>query len=996
MSKLKVRNLFRSKFPRTKSTSELAEWTKSDEKLMKAVENGDVKKVTSLLAKKSLVPTKLGPLGRSVFHIACALGNDRIVDLLLKSTEDVNDLTIQGNSPLQLSAAKGHSAVVDRLLKASADVDLRDSNDMTALHHACAGQHLEVVNVLLQGHASPHLTEKGGKTPLFYSAHRGRDEICKLLLDKGAEINCQDILSVTPLMIAAKEGHRRVCEFLLRRGANADLKDREGHSALNYAIAAGHGELHEVFDRPPVRVFVDDPPSPASVQNHPESHLQSDFGLRISVEPHAAYDDGVDHQINETPVEDYVTDDESVSHIDAQSVHSVDDRLLSREHTSSASALLQTGAAADKTERALRELKEEHDQLNDDYSTLSVENLRLRDRVQSLLGRLNDKDQQINNLKLLLEEEKEKVRALQEQDQTKVKQIAADDQNPNLDKMDKEDSGNTSLGTEEDVTLVKLTGGSGLNDGETIGMLRSQLLALKNENEQLKTAVSLPNGDIGSDKDVESEPSEEGKTAQLQQIKTMQFEIKQLHSHINERKDELEKHLLSSAVDQEELLQQNASMTSEVKGLKQQVALLEEALEAAKTEGPTEAQRLDALLEQSRNFFEEVSFDDDGFVNGRDMTKEEFLQSQNQQLKAHCSLLTDELEKLRATFDAILKAGDNLQADYDQQAAEKDQLQDELDLAVKEKTEVIKANEFLLTDNNALHDDLNKLVHELEKMQEKFTAAQAENEELKRSVGVASKVGEVARLLEERDKLQQKCEDYDSTVIRLQHDHGILLEEVQSLSESVTQLTAERDQLTADLEVMESVCQQNEALQQDYGQLELDFGELLKEKESLEQLVAGQEGGVTAAEKLQSVQSVAPSDETASLQVAYEQVAAEKDEVEASLEQLRLDNASLQDQVKKLESNQVDLLAANGNNNVGEEKESDSSEELSKSREELITLKKQVARLTKDVSEWEKRHSDTVTTYRTHLLSAVQGHMDPDVKDALYHIIELRSMEQFC
>ncbi|XP_005111831.1 ankyrin repeat domain-containing protein 24 isoform X3 [Aplysia californica] len=963
MSKLKVRNLFRSKFPRTKSTSELAEWTKSDEKLMKAVENGDVKKVTSLLAKKSLVPTKLGPLGRSVFHIACALGNDRIVDLLLKSTEDVNDLTIQGNSPLQLSAAKGHSAVVDRLLKASADVDLRDSNDMTALHHACAGQHLEVVNVLLQGHASPHLTEKGGKTPLFYSAHRGRDEICKLLLDKGAEINCQDILSVTPLMIAAKEGHRRVCEFLLRRGANADLKDREGHSALNYAIAAGHGELHEVFDRPPVRVFVDDPPSPASVQNHPESHLQSDFGLRISVEPHAAYDDGVDHQINETPVEDYVTDDESVSHIDAQSVHSVDDRLLSREHTSSASALLQTGAAADKTERALRELKEEHDQLNDDYSTLSVENLRLRDRVQSLLGRLNDKDQQgtetdqkdpiheINNLKLLLEEEKEKVRALQEQDQTKVKQIAADDQNPNLDKMDKEDSGNTSLGTEEDVTLVKLTGGSGLNDGETIGMLRSQLLALKNENEQLKTAV---------------------------------------------RKDELEKHLLSSAVDQEELLQQNASMTSEVKGLKQQVALLEEALEAAKTEGPTEAQRLDALLEQSRNFFEEVSFDDDGFVNGRDMTKEEFLQSQNQQLKAHCSLLTDELEKLRATFDAILKAGDNLQADYDQQAAEKDQLQDELDLAVKEKTEVIKANEFLLTDNNALHDDLNKLVHELEKMQEKFTAAQAENEELKRSVGVASKVGEVARLLEERDKLQQKCEDYDSTVIRLQHDHGILLEEVQSLSESVTQLTAERDQLTADLEVMESVCQQNEALQQDYGQLELDFGELLKEKESLEQLVAGQEGGVTAAEKLQSVQSVAPSDETASLQVAYEQVAAEKDEVEASLEQLRLDNASLQDQVKKLESNQVDLLAANGNNNVGEEKESDSSEELSKSREELITLKKQVARLTKDVSEWEKRHSDTVTTYRTHLLSAVQGHMDPDVKDALYHIIELRSMEQFC
>jgi len=41
-------------------------------------------------------------------------------------------------------------------------------------------------------------------------------------------------------------------------------------------------------------------------------------------------------------------------------------------------------------------------------------------------------------------------------------------------------------------------------------------------------------------------------------------------------------------------------------------------------------------------------------------------------------------------------------------------------------------------------------------------------------------------------------------------------------------------------------------------------------------------------------------------------------------------------------------------------------------------------------------YKDVITTYRTHLLSAVQGHMDPDVKQALYNIIELRSMEQFC
>lgn len=77
-------------------------------------------------------------------------------------------------------------------------------------------------------------------------------------------------------------------------------------------------------------------------------------------------------------------------------------------------------------------------------------------------------------------------------------------------------------------------------------------------------------------------------------------------------------------------------------------------------------------------------------------------------------------------------------------------------------------NEFILTDNNELHENLKKVIHELEKIQEKFQTVQAENEELKRSVTVASKVGEVARLLEERDVLQQKYVDLEMITQRLQ------------------------------------------------------------------------------------------------------------------------------------------------------------------------------------------------------------------------------------
>lgn len=64
------------------------------------------------------------------------------------------------------------------------------------------------------------------------------------------------------------------------------------------------------------------------------------------------------------------------------------------------------------------------------------------------------------------------------------------------------------------------------------------------------------------------------------------------------------------------------------------------------------------------------------------------VQAQNEHLKDHCSVLTEELVKLRGTFDAILKAGDNLQVDYDQLQAEKEKIHDRLEAVIREKEEV--------------------------------------------------------------------------------------------------------------------------------------------------------------------------------------------------------------------------------------------------------------------------------------------------------------------
>ncbi|KAH9499163.1 hypothetical protein Btru_004304 [Bulinus truncatus] len=881
-----------------------------------------------------------------------------------------------------------------------------------------------------------------------------------------------------------------------------------------------------------------------------------------------------------------VCDDESYTRTDAHSLHSfhsMDDELLSHHQTRNSSQPFLANFSSHLQEN-YNELKEDHDKLNVEYKNISKENIHLREKLEALQLKMaeihQNESQEIKKLEEQLSAERKKVMELEKKLELVETQVKKES-HKEFNHKDKE-VGGTSL---ENIIFT---------DDFALSKLKTQILALKEENDHLKSnkmvddLIEYKGSKVLQNFNTEISKSENEKKELLSQINKLQEEKDALESLKN--------------VDAEDLLHQNSLMVSELEILRHELTDLQERM-------PTEAQGLDALISQN---FEEVTFDEEGFVDGRDMTKEEFLQGQNQQLKAHCNLLNDELNKLRTTFDAILKAGDNLQADYDQLAAEKDAIQDDLEVAVREKQTVLAENEYLINDTNELHDSLNKLVHELEKMQEKFEAAQAECDDLKRSVTVASKVGEVSRLLEERDALQERCADLQETKDRLQHDHTILLEEVQSLTEEVNQLSIEKEQLTSELE---ETGQQNETLQNDFNQLEIDFGELLKEKEVLEmsqlnpekQNVAtqteidiklekdvvellnvsevqetmlkvnspdlhvtwnGEEGlkkneqvlsdhannrgkieilegelyqlrkdfdellkekemleefvnvwnndhrvqvdtllkekkileehlnearqllsaEVQKSQQLEANVAKLTTEQEVSLaqradddsfqqlltkleqlEDEYSELLREKEAIEADYSRERkelqkvtaefrklmqeksmLEESPLKDQerMQELENKQMllwnkktdlsasvsedyeklkaeyqellsekedlaDVVHGLTKHNVAIEKkvknlqsslaEAQAAvtpvahlEELNRNHEEIINLKKQIAKLTSECVEWEKKHADTVSTYRTHLLSAVQGHMDPDVKDALCHIIEIRSMEQFC
>lgn len=131
------------------------------------------------------------------------------------------------------------------------------------------------------------------------------------------------------------------------------------------------------------------------------------------------------------------------------------------------------------------------------------------------------------------------------------------------------------------------------------------------------------------------------------------------------------------------------------------------------------------------------------------------------------------------------------------------------------------------------------------------------------------------------------------------------------------------------------------------------------------------------------------------MQQEYEILSYEKEQLEMTIKELSKSNALLEEEnskvQKELSSTKERLQKETAAHNHVQSDPSAADKE-----KQIKSLQVQVARLQQQLAETDRHHMDVINTYRTHLISAVQGHMDPDVQQALYNIIELRSMEEYC
>ena len=410
------------------------------------------------------------------------------------------------------------------------------------------------------------------------------------------------------------------------------------------------------------------------------------------------------------------------------------------------------------------------------------------------------------------------------------------------------------------------------------------------------------------------------------------------------------------------LEQENTQLHTELKQLRNEISALRQAKLHVVVNG--------LASEETKNLKNKEVESDDSAIEAKmavnlETTPNSFddldekVKKDNEALRTENALLTEELESLRDTYNKLVIAGDNLQDIYDQLVIEKEEIHADFENAAKEKQDLVKENEYLLSDGNAMHDDIEKLVLEVEKLHDKNQIIVKEKEDLEKqlaAVHVAGKASDIAALVEERDKLKVQVEEYEIEMDKIRHDHAIVLEEIQSLQGAYGRMEFEKDQIQQEFDSLqdefEAVQQQFDGLQQDYGQLEQDYSELLADKEKIEQEFL--EVQTTSVQVEQQNPSVA--EERDKLQQENGVLLMEKEQLDMTINELSKSNALLNEELTSLKeslklqenksSNDKDSAEVKTHQSLKEIPESSSATDLVVEKDRRIrSLQIQISRL---------------------------------------------------
>ncbi|WAR10071.1 SECG-like protein [Mya arenaria] len=154
-------------------------------------------------------------------------------DVMAWSTRDTNGLT-----SLMIAATLNRLEVINVLLTSKCDVNEVDVKGNTALHLAVDEGHLEVVKKLVNsGRCVVDALNCAGESALMRAAFYDYVEAARSLLKEGgADPEVRNTEGQTALLVALQEGSHMTADVLVKTGCDVTVTDNMGRTALYMAI----------------------------------------------------------------------------------------------------------------------------------------------------------------------------------------------------------------------------------------------------------------------------------------------------------------------------------------------------------------------------------------------------------------------------------------------------------------------------------------------------------------------------------------------------------------------------------------------------------------------------------------------------------------------------------------------------------------------------------------------------------------------------------------